>query len=170
MPLTVPAEQPDEVEAHVIVGGYGRSGKAAASVLKAARVPLMAVELNHPVFGDLRASGVPGVWGDITSPDILHAAQIEKARVLLLTMPDPNTIALSVDHARQANPEIAVVARAVQEHHVEELRKLGVDAIIQPEFEGGIEMVRQALVRYRCDDATTARLTAAIRDEFYGKA
>jgi len=137
-------------------------------VLKAARVPLIAVELNHPVFGDLRAAGVPGVWGDITSPDILHAAQIEKARLLLVTIPDPNTISLAVERARQANPEIVVVARAVQEHHMAELRKLHVDAVIQPEFEGGIEMVRQALVRYRCDDATTERLTAAIRNEFYG--
>ncbi|MEO8597499.1 MAG: cation:proton antiporter [Candidatus Solibacter sp.] len=168
IPVTTPIEQTPDIGAHVILGGYGRSGKAAASVLQAARVPLVAVELDHSVFGDLRAAGITGIWGDITSPDILHAAHLEKARILLLSIPDPNTIALSVERARQLNPELVVIARAVREHHVAELRKLGVDVIIQPEFEGGIEMVRQALVRYRCEEGTTARLTAAVRQEFYG--
>jgi hypothetical protein len=42
--------------------------------------------------------------------------------------------------------------------------------VVQAEFEGGVEMVRQALVRYPADSATTSRLVSDVRNEFYGGA
>ena len=167
--MTTPVERPRDIRGHVILAGYGRSGQAAATVLKEGGIPLVTVELNHSVFGDLSGAGFSGVWGDITSPDILHAAHVEGACLLLLTMPDPNTIHLCVERARQMNPGIILIARAVRESQVAELTRLGVDAVIQPEFEGGIEMVRQALLRFQCADATTSRLVAAVRKQFYGE-
>ena len=56
----------------------------------------MLVELNHSLQRLRRGADVHGVLGDITSEEILHAAHIESARLLLLTMPDPNTIHLSL--------------------------------------------------------------------------
>jgi len=162
---------PREVlQGQVIVVGYGRSGKAAARVLRAAGIPLLIVELNHSLFEDMNADGFAGVWGDITSEEILHAAQVESARILLLTVPDQSSVHLSVERARRLNPKVVVIARAVREHHVAELRKLGVDAAVQPEFEGGVEMVRQALLCYQYDDAATMRLVSTLRMEFYGGA
>ena len=51
------------------------------------------------------------------------------------------------------NPRIIVVARAVRSisRGVDEP---GSESVVQPEFEGGIEMVRQALIRYQCDEST----------------
>jgi len=167
--VAAPVESPRDIQGHVILAGYGRSGKAASNVLKAGGIPLVTVELDHSVYGDLTAAGLNGVWGDIASPDILHAAHIEGACLLLLTMPDPNTIHLCVERARRMNPGIILIARAVREHQVAELTRLGVNAVIQPEFEGGVEMVRQALLRYQCGDATTSRLVAAVRKQFYGE-
>jgi CPA2 family monovalent cation:H+ antiporter-2 len=152
---------------HIIVAGYGRSGKAAAHVLRRAGIPLIVVELNHADFRDLTADGLAGVWGDITGSEILKAAQIETARLLLLTVPDPGTVHLAIQRARQANPSVVIVARAARLDHLAELRELGVDAVVQPEFEGGVEMVRQALLRYPCDDRTASRLVSEIRNEFY---
>ena len=167
--VTTPVESPRDIRGHIVLGGYGRSGKAAASVLQAGGIPVVTVELDHSVFGDLSAAGLTGVWGDITSPDILHAAHIEGACLLLLTMPDPSTIHLCVERAKQLNPGIILVVRAVRERDVAELTGLGVNAVVQPEFEGGIEMVRQALLRYQCADATTARLVDTARMQFYGE-
>ena len=162
-PVNLPKDGP---AGHVIVGGYGRSGRAVARVLREAGIPLVAVELDHSAFSDMGEDG-PGVWGDITSEEILRAANIEAARILLLTIPDLSTVRLCVERARRMNPEVIVIARAAREHHVAELRKLGVDAAVQSEFEGGVEMVRQALVRFQCDEATTSRLLSVVRNEFY---
>ncbi len=155
------------IQGHVIVAGYGRTGKAAARVLQAAEIPLAVIELDYAVFRDLREDGIEGVWGDITSEEILHAAAIERARILLLTTPEPNTIRLSVERARRLNPRVVVIARAVRAHQLAEFRAFGADAVIQPEFEGGVELVRQALVRYPYDETATSRLVSEARNEFY---
>ena len=128
------------------------------------------VELNHALYHDLIAGGFSGVWGDITSEEILHAAGVGRARILLMTVPDKSSVRLSVERARRLNPKMTVIARAARAHHVAELHKLGVEAVVQPEFEGGVEMVRQALVQYHGDDAANARLLSAVRREFYGGA
>jgi CPA2 family monovalent cation:H+ antiporter-2 len=159
----------DGLQGHIVVAGYGRSGKAAAGVLQAAGIPLVVVELNHAVFRDLQANGIAGVWGDITGEEILRAARIETARILLLTVPEQSSVYVTVERARRLNPKLAVIARAARAHHVAELNALGVDAVIQAEFEGGVEMVRQALVRYQYDGAATARLLSDVRNTFYGE-
>jgi monovalent cation:H+ antiporter-2, CPA2 family len=158
----------EAVQDHVIVAGYGRSGRAVARALKRAGVPFIAVELNHGVFREVAVDGFTGVWGDITSEQVLRAAQIKSARIVLLALPERDTARLAVTRARQMNPTIIVVARAARPSHVAELRSLGVNTVIQPEFEGGVEMARQALVQYPCDSSVTSRVLADLRDEFYG--
>ena len=106
---------------HIVVAGYGRSGKAVARVLRAAEIPLVVVELDHAVFSNLDAHGLRGIWGDITSEEILRAAGVESARILVLTVPDLSTVRLSVDRARRLNPKLVVIARAARSHHVVEL-------------------------------------------------
>jgi CPA2 family monovalent cation:H+ antiporter-2 len=155
---------------HVVVGGYGRTGRAAVRVLRSAGIPLVTIELDHTVFSGITAEGIACVWGDVTGEEILRATHLEMARILLLTIPDMNTIRLCLERARRINPKIVVIARAAREHHVAELKELGVDAAVQSEFEGGVEMVRQALVRFQCDEATTSRLVSEVRREFYGGA
>jgi CPA2 family monovalent cation:H+ antiporter-2 len=158
------------LDGHVIVAGYGRSGRAAARVLRAAGLPVLIVEFNHSLYKDLVADGFHGIWGDITSGEILHAANAEGARVLLLTIPDTGTIELALERARRLHPRLAVVVRATREHQLAELRRHGVDAAVLPEFEGGVEMVRQALLRYPGDEVATREAIEMLRGEYYGSA
>ncbi|HEY4089726.1 MAG TPA: cation:proton antiporter [Bryobacteraceae bacterium] len=154
---------------HAIVAGFGRSGKAAARILQRAGIPLVIVEINHAIFGGLGKEGLPAIWGDITGEEILKAAGIDTARILLMSLPDQNTVRLAVQRARQLNPRITVIARALRAPDVDALRKIGVDTVIQIEFEGGIEMVRQALIEYRRDDPAVSQLIEDLRRDFYGR-
>ena len=65
------------------------------------------------------------------------------------------------------NPSIIVIARAMLERNVLELRTLGVDRVVQPEFEGGIEMVRQALAACDFDRIEASRLISNLRADLY---
>jgi hypothetical protein len=51
-----------------------------------------------------------------------------------------------------------------------ELRRHGVDTAVLPEFEGGVEMVRQALLRYPQDGEAMRAAIKLLRDEYYGPA
>lgn len=158
----------ESLDRHVILGGYGRSGRAVARVLRAAGIPLVVVESNYSLYNDLKGEGLSGIWGDVSSAEILDAAAVRNAKILLLTMPDPSTVQIGVARARQVNPTIVVIARATRERHVSELRKAGVESAVQPEFEGGVEMVRQALIRYQHDRQVTEQLVADLRKDLYG--
>jgi CPA2 family monovalent cation:H+ antiporter-2 len=167
-PTQLPVESfGHSLHGHVVVAGYGRSGKAAARVLRRAQIPLLVVEINHSVFGGLASDGIDGIWGDITGEEILKAAHIQQARILLLTVPDQSSVRLTVERARILNPAISVIARALGTDDVLELRKLAVDAVIQPEFEGGVAMVQQALLQYTGDAAAASRWISDLRAEFY---
>jgi monovalent cation:H+ antiporter-2, CPA2 family len=153
---------------HVVVAGYGRNGRAVTRVLLAANIPVVLAEWDHAAFSDASAQNIEAVWGDIGQDVVLHATGIENARMIILTVPDNATIRLAANRARAINPKIIVIARAVLEHNVPELRGAGVDRVVQPEFEGGIEIVRQALVAWNFDRDEAWRLIKILRAELYG--
>jgi len=163
-PIELPALGTRE---HVIVAGYGRAGRAVARAMTQAKIPFVVVEMNHALMTDVTAAGLPGVWGDIARSEILSAARIDRARMLLLTMPDQNTVHLAIHYAKLLKPELTVIARAAREHHLEELRNLGVAAAVQPEFEGGVEMVRQALMRWGHAEESTLLILDHLRKDLY---
>lgn len=158
---------PAPLRDHVIVAGYGRSGRAAARVLHRAGIPFVVVEINHAVYGGLTPDGFSGIWGDVTGDEVLKAARVGTARILLLTVPDRTTVRLAVQRTRSLNPAVTVIARALGHLDVHELHRLGVAGAVQPEFEGGVEMVRQALLQYTSDAGAASALISEMRKEYY---
>ena len=77
---------------------------------------------------------------------------------------------LSVERARSLNPKLSIITGAVRADDVAELQTLGVNAVIQPEFEGGVAMVRQALIECTGDGDAASRWIAEMRAEFYAEA
>jgi CPA2 family monovalent cation:H+ antiporter-2 len=119
------------------------------------------------LYGGIAAAGYSGIWGDITGDEILKAAGVDAARVLLVTIPDQSTVRLIVQRARYLNSGLSVVARAFRREDVLDLRRLGVTGTVQPEFEGGVEMVRQALLQYASDTSAASALISEMRMEYY---
>jgi CPA2 family monovalent cation:H+ antiporter-2 len=152
---------------HVIVAGYGRTGRAAARALREAQIPSLIVESSYSLLADLTADGFVGIWGDIARDEVLQAVRIREAKMLLLTMPDQNTVNLAMDRGRRMNPNLLMVARSTNIRNLRRLRELGVSVAVQPEFEGGLEMVRQGLLRYGRPEADTARIVDRLRQEVY---
>jgi CPA2 family monovalent cation:H+ antiporter-2 len=140
-----------------------------ARALQVAGIGFVVAEWDHAVFSDANAEGFLSVWGDIAQEAILHAAHVKDARVVVLTIPDQGTIRRRAQRARKMNPGVVLVARAAHEQNVADLRAWGVNATVQPEFEGGIEMFRQALVSYSYDEVRASHLISGLRSDLYGE-
>lgn len=154
---------------HILVAGYGRTGRAVAGVLRAAGLPAVVIELNHSIFNDIRADGVPALWGDVASEEILRAAGLKNARLLILTVPDADVVRLATQRARQLAPHVPVIARAARVHLLEELRRLGAASAVLPEFEGGMEMARQAMLRSGIDPGRAEEIILQVKERFVGE-
>jgi len=169
-PAGRPIEAPRELlRDHILVAGYGRTGRAVAGVLRAAGLPVVVIELNHAIFNDLRSGGVPSLWGDVTSEEILRAAGLKHSRMLILTVPDGDTVRLATERARRLAPHVPVIARAERIPLIRELRRLGAASAVLPEFEGGMEMARQAMLRSGIDPLKAEEIILAEKEKYLGE-
>lgn len=156
-----------DLEDHVVVVGYGRTGQAATVVMERAKLKYIIIEVDHRVLERCKADGRPVIYGDGASEIVLEAAKVHKARLVLLTLPDRIGNKLTVGHIKRINPNVDIVARAVHLDQLAELRNMGVYEVVQPEFEAGLEMMRQVLLHYQIPILDIQRFCDAVRDELY---
>ncbi|HET6616803.1 MAG TPA: cation:proton antiporter [Gemmatimonadota bacterium] len=159
---------PEDIEDHVVVVGFGRSGKAASTVMRQVGVPFIVIEFDHNLVAAAREQGLATVWGDASHAEVLEAAGVRRARMMLVAVSDAVSGRMAVEKARALNPELRIVARALYPEHLGELANLGVYQAVQPEMEAGLEMVRQILSGYGTPVEDVRRFTEAVRDDLYG--
>lgn len=108
---------------------------------------------------------MPVIYGDATRPAVLHAAGVESARVLLVTVPFAPDVRAIVATARELRREIPIVVRAEGPEAVEELFRLDVEEVVSPESEAAIEMTQQALVHLDLPAQEVLHVAASMRHE-----
>jgi len=151
----------------VVVCGYGRVGNELGKALGKLGIPYAAIDLNAPKIRHLREAGVLALFGDASQPTLLERAGVARAKVLAITYPDFVTARAAIQVARTLNPEIRVIARATAFGEIGPLDATGADEIVQPEFEAGMEFVRQTLVWCSLPDETTSTAIASRRTTYY---
>lgn len=152
---------------HIIIVGYGRIGRYTADILHQLDLSCVVVELDQQAVDRVRANGLPVIYGDASSEQVLEAAGIHSARLLLVTVPAAIDVELIVRRVQQLNSKLHIVVRAARLAQVEVLQALGVYELVQPEFEAGLEMVRQTLLHFDKPVTEIQRLIDAVRYERY---
>ncbi|QTA86618.1 cation:proton antiporter domain-containing protein [Desulfonema magnum] len=152
---------------HVVIAGGGRVGQHVAKVLQGLKLAFVITESDYRCFEAFKAEGLPVIYGDASQTIVLEAAKIKTARLLLITVPAIIVSQTIVRHARQLNPMLNVVARAEGIDQMKALYDSGVYEVVQPEFEAGLEITRQALLHLQIPAPDIQRYTDEIRRELY---
>ena len=152
---------------HVVIAGGGRVGQCVAQVLQRFEVGFVVIELDFRRVEQAKAAGWPIISGDASQGIVLEAAGIAEARLLLITTPAIVTTQGIVDQVRQLKPTLHIVARAEGLEHMDALYDRGVYEVVQPEFEAGLEITRQALVHLNLPAIEIQNFTDAIHKEHY---
>jgi monovalent cation:H+ antiporter-2, CPA2 family len=152
---------------HVLIAGYGRVGSFVARLLARLGQPFGVVDSNPGRADEARDSGYAVVYGDAATEPVLEAAGVRRARLVIVTVPDPVGARLVVERARSMNPNVHVVARAATVEHLEELGRLGVYEAVHPESEAGLELGRQALSHLGVAVGDVERFADEVRRELY---
>ena len=108
----------------------------------------LVIDLDPNVISQLRKRGIPCIYGDASNSEILCHASLDKARVLICTIPDYAAEELTARNALQINPKLDIVARVHRDSDVELLKNVGVSELVLPFFEGSLEMIRHTLHRF----------------------
>jgi CPA2 family monovalent cation:H+ antiporter-2 len=147
---TDPSFPPEQMEIsrHAIICGYGSVGKQIAAVLDKYKFTYLVIELDPTTISNLRERGIPSIYGDASNPEILKHANLDKARVLICTIPEYVSTEMIVRNAKKINPRLDIVARVHRDQDAELLKGLGVSELVLPFFEGSLEMIRHSLQRF----------------------
>jgi CPA2 family monovalent cation:H+ antiporter-2 len=159
----------DELRNHIVIGGYGRIGSQIGRVLQELTIPFIVVELDHERVEKAKAAGVPVVFGDGSQEIVLEALSIDRAALLVVTMPGIVVAQAIVSHARKMNPAIRVVARISDPDFFSVFKELEVKNLVYPEFEAGLEMTRQVLLFERIPVPVIQQHTERLRQELLAK-
>ncbi|MDR3088298.1 MAG: cation:proton antiporter [Desulfobulbaceae bacterium] len=152
---------------HVVIAGGGQTGSYVAQVLIGRGVPAVVIELNNQQMGEVRKAKIPLVFGDAGKPLVLEAADIERARLLIITIPAIIVVKEIAEQALRLNPHLHIVARSGGLEQMRMLRDLGVRDVVQPEFEAGLEITRQSLLALGVDNDEISREADRVREELY---
>src|SRR6266545_1412898 len=152
---------------HIIIVGYGRVGRYTADVLQRLNLPCVVIDQDQQAVDRAKAAGLPVIYGDASSPVVLGAAGVQRARLALVVVSAAIDVELVVRAVRALNPALHVVARAVRLAQIEHLQGFGIYEIVQPEFEAGLELVRQTLLHFDVPAVEIEHLSDAIRTERY---
>jgi len=141
------ASEADEIDddGSIIIAGVGRFGGVINRVLLSAGYKTVVLDHNSEHLEKLRAFDIKVFFGDATRPDLLHAAGIENARMLIIAIDDAERATELVRYAIKHHPHICIVARAVDRHHVYELWAAGCRDIIREHFDSSVRAARSAL-------------------------
>ncbi len=141
------AAEPDEIDEQgtVIIAGVGRFGGVINRILLAAGYKTVVLDHNSEHLERLRAFDIKVFFGDATRPDLLHAAGIDIARMLIIAIDDRERATEMVRYVVKHHPHVYIVARAFDRHHVYELWAAGCRDIIREHFDSSVRAARSAL-------------------------
>jgi CPA2 family monovalent cation:H+ antiporter-2 len=130
---------------HAVVIGYGRVGKIIVDALIAAGVPIVVTDERPNAVEELRARGIPALSGNANERGMLEATNLKHANWFISAIPSPFETGSLIEHAREANPDLDIVARAHSDAEVEYLEKAGASRVIMGERETAEAMIKYVL-------------------------
>ncbi|MEM1129378.1 MAG: cation:proton antiporter [Pseudomonadota bacterium] len=139
--------KPDEIEAQgpVIIAGIGRFGQVVNRMVQMGGFKATVLDNDLNTIRLMRRFGFKSFLGDPTQPGLLHAAGLNEARVLVVTMDDRHASTKIVRYARKQRPDLHIVARAYDRSHVYELYKAGANDIVREMFDSSLRAARYVL-------------------------
>jgi voltage-gated potassium channel len=136
----------EKLSDHYIVCGFGRMGNHICTDLKNAAVPFVVIENDSDNQKKLDETEYLYDIGDASSDSILLRSGVKKAKGLVAVLSSDAENVFTTLSAKSLNPNIFVVARAIDEGTESKLLKAGADRVVKPYELGGTRMA-EILIR-----------------------
>ena len=135
----------ENLEGHYIVCGAGRVGRRILRNLERQQLPHVVIERDETKLIDIDQSVTNVIIGDATSEEDLRKAGVTRAGGLASCLPDDAANVYVVLTARGLNPDLHIVARAVEEQAEPTLIRAGASRVVAPTIIGSQSMARALL-------------------------
>lgn len=150
MAVSAPAREADAIDEHdapVIMAGFGRFGNFVGRFMMSQGIKVTVLESDPDHVDMLRSFGFKVFYGDATRLDLLHAAGIAQARMLIITLADRTKVAQLVTEVRERFPNVRILARAHDYDQRYEFISLGMrsEDVVHEQMHSALELGVKAL-------------------------
>ncbi|HEY2190542.1 MAG TPA: cation:proton antiporter [Caldimonas sp.] len=166
--MTTIARRAINVEGHVIICGFGRSGQNLARLLEAEEIGYIALDLDPDRVRQATAAGQSVVFGDAARLQSLMAAGLARAAAVVVSYHDTPS-ALKILHlVRSHAAKVPVIVRTIDDTDFERLRSAGATEVVPEAIEGSLMLASHALALVGVPMRRVLRLVQQQRDARYG--
>ncbi|PLV59808.1 TrkA family potassium uptake protein [Thermotoga sp. KOL6] len=133
---------------HFIVVGAGRTGRHTTLEIMKAKKPFVVIDTSEEAIAkleDFLGAEFPYVLGDAAEEEILLRAGVDRAKSLIVTLPDDAKNTFVVLTAKSLNPNLEIVSRVSDLKALSKLVYAGADKVIATSELAGIRLAQMAL-------------------------
>ena len=156
-----------EVENHVILCGYRRMGQNLARFLQEQNVPYVALDLDPRIVEETWEAGDPVYYADATRPEILLAAGLQRAKMVVITVVESEVAKRITEAVRRKHPDIPILVRTRGDSHIDELERLGATSVLPEILEATVMITHRMLEQLGFSPNEVFQVIEKIRGDSY---
>ena len=131
---------------HVIVCGYGRVGQSIGRFAEQEGFEYIALDLDPVRVRDARTAGESVNYGDATHREILEAAGLQRAKVLVISFDDVVSALKITSQVRAMRLSLPILVRTRDDADLERLQKAGATEVVPETLEASLMLVSHLLL------------------------
>ena len=166
-PIDELVHEAEHLEQHVIICGYGRIGQNLGRLLQNEGFPYVALDLDPTVVQEAHEAGEPVHFGDGSRQEIIQAAGIDRAAVVVITFEEHTTALKILHHLKSNYPDIQVLVRTRDDTHMETLELAGATEVMPEAVEASLMMGGQLLLLLKVPGSRILKIMREIRENHY---
>jgi CPA2 family monovalent cation:H+ antiporter-2 len=136
-------------------------------VLKSRDIPYVAIDSNAVSVRAALRRKEPVIYGDATRPELLHAAAVSSAKLVVVAISDAIATREIVGRVRGISESVPILARTRYVSEVDGLERAGTTQVVVEELEATLELIGTALQTFGFPRESVARFAAELREEGY---
>ena len=146
----------EDVRNHVVVIGFGQVGMALTRHLVGLRIPVLAIDYDPRRVRASRAHKLPVYFGNAARADVLRAAHVGQARLVVVALSSTATAERVITLLRTLFPRLRVLARVPDGGSVARLREAGADAVVLDGLTTALDLAQRAVLLYEPEEDADA--------------
>jgi glutathione-regulated potassium-efflux system ancillary protein KefC len=129
----------------IVVLGYGRFGQIVTRMLRSQGFEMTLIDDDAAQIELVRRFGVKVFYGDASRTELLHAAGVASADLVIIAVGGGERILEVARNVRRHFPGVAIAARAIDREHAHSLMELGVTLFERETFHSAIRLGERVL-------------------------
>lgn len=155
------------LEDHVILVGYGPAGRNLVRIFKETNIPFIVIEMNPKSVNEMLDNGINAIFGDATRTHILEHAHIQKAKLCVIAINDPDANPRIIKLAKYLNPTLQVIVRTRYLAQADAMELAGADTVVPEEMETTVSLFTNVLNAYMIPEQEIQQHIRELRAEDY---